>query len=168
MKRSLLIALLLIVCEQNVSASMRFRSSSIRDTVRESNTSTNTSGANVNPTTGIFCPGTLSTAENCEQFRGRVPTACQIDRVDATVTTAPTGNSILIDVNECSSPTSCTSLWPNSQSDRLKILASATSGSQVSYFEDQSIALGNYIGFDIDQVGSTVAGSNLTVTAVCK
>ena len=38
MKRLLLILLLLLVCEQSVSASMRFGSRSIRDTVKESNT----------------------------------------------------------------------------------------------------------------------------------
>ena len=160
--------LIVLVFEQSVYASMRFRSSSIKDTFREANTSSVTSGSNVNPTTGIFCGGTLSTAMNCEQFRGRIPTACQVQRVDATVTTAPAGSSIILDVNECSSPTSCTSIWTSSQSDRLDILAGATSGKRVSYFEDQSIALGNYVGFDIDAVGSTTAGSNLTVTLVCQ
>ena len=167
-KRVVLIALLFLVAEQSASASMRFRSSSIRDTLREVNTSSIVSGANVDPTTGIFCGGAISTSMNCEQFRGRIPVACQIQRIDATVTTAPAGSSIIIDVNECSSPTSCTSIWASSQSDRLDILAGATSGKRVSYFEDQSIALGNYVGFDIDAVGSTTAGSNLTVTLVCQ
>ena len=168
MRRLLLVLGLCVAIPTLSHASMRFRSRSIKDTLREANTSSSFSGANVDPTTGIFCGGSLSTAMNCENFRGRIPAACQVKRVDATVTVAPTGANMLIDVNECSSPTSCTSLWPNSQSDRLKILAGATSGYQVSYFEDQTIALGNYIGFDLDQVGATVAGSNLTVTLVCK
>ena len=168
MKCLVYVVLVLLVSMRSASASMRFRSSSIKDTVREANTSSIFTGSDVAPTTGIFCGGAISTAMNCEQFRGRIPSACQIQRIDATVTTAPSGSSILIDVNECSSPTSCTSIWANSQSEQLKILASQTSGQTVSYFEDQSIALGNYIGFDIDQVGSTVSGSNLTVTLVCQ
>lgn len=119
------------------------------------------------PTTGIFCAGTISTSMNCEQFRGRIPVACTLRRVDATVTTAPTGASILIDMNECSAPTTCTSVWSTNQGNRLTIATSTLNGNQTT-FDDSSIALGNYIGFDIDQVGSTVAGSQLTVTVVCQ
>ena len=118
------------------------------------------------PTTGIFCGGTLSTSMSCEQFRGRIPVACAISRIDATVTTAPTGSTILIDVNECTTPTSCTSIWSATQANRLTVNTSAFTASQTT-FDDSSIALGNYLGFDLDQVGSTVAGSNLTVTVVC-
>src|SRR3972149_4226736 len=114
------------------------------------------------PTTGIFCGSTLSTAMNCENFRGRIPVPCTLDRVDLTVTTAPTGAALIVDVNECSTPTSCGTVF-STQANRPQIAVSALSGSSTT-FNDTSIALGSYIGFDIDQVGSTVAGSNLTVT----
>src|SRR3990167_3225143 len=126
----------------------------------------NIGSTGASPTTGIFCAGTLSTSMGCEQFRGRIPVACTVNRIDATVTTAPTGSTILIDVNECTTPTSCTSIWNVTQSNRLTISTSAFTASQTT-FDDNSIALGNYIGFDIDQIGSTVAGNNLTVTVVC-
>lgn len=129
------------------------------------------------PTTGIFCPGALSTAENCEEFRGRIPVGCTVQRVDATVTTAPisapttTGlvvTGIVIDVNECDKAiTGCTSLWSSDPSRRLGILAYETTGQQV-VFDDNQIARGHYVSFDIDQVGVTTAGSNLTVTLVCE
>ena len=119
-----------------------------------------------NPTTGIFCAGTLSTTMNCEQFRGRIPVTCTTNRVDLTVTTAPTGAAIIVDVNECSDPTTCTTLF-TTQANRPQIATSATSGSSTT-FDDTSVALGNYLGFDLDQVGSTTTGSNLTVTLVCQ
>ena len=120
----------------------------------------------VSPTTGIFCGGTLSTSMNCGQFRGRIPVICTPTRVDLTVTTAPTGAALIVDVNECSAPTTCTTLF-TTQANRPQIAASALSGNSTT-FDDTSVALGNYIGFDIDQVGSTIAGSNLTVTLVCR
>src|SRR3990167_7903063 len=99
------------------------------------------------PTTGIFCGGTLSTAMNCENFRGRIPVACTLNRVDLTVTTAPTGAAILVDVNECSAPGTCTTVF-TTQANRPTIAVSALSGNSTT-FNDTSIALGNYIGFDI-------------------
>ena len=103
---------------------------------------------------------------NCENFRGRIPVICTPQRVDVTVTTAPTGAALIVDVNECSAPTTCTTMF-TTQANRPQIAAAALSGSSTT-FDDTSVALGNYIGFDIDQVGSTVSGSNLTVTLVCQ
>src|SRR3990167_1120198 len=120
----------------------------------------------VQPTTGIFCGGGLSTSMNCEDFRGRIPVACTLSRVDLTVTTAPTGAAILVDVNECSAPGTCTTVF-TTQANRPTIAVSTLSGNSTT-FNDTSIALGNYIGFDLDQVGSSVTGSNLTVTVVCQ
>jgi len=121
----------------------------------------------VHPTTGIFCGGTLSTSMNCENFRGRIPVACTPSRLDITVTTAPTGAAILVDANECdSNGSNCATLF-STQANRPTIAISGTTGSTTT-FNDTSIALGNMIGFDIDQVGSTVAGSHLTVTLVCE
>lgn len=131
----------------------------------------------VHPTTGIFCPDTLSTVENCEEFRGRIPVGCIVQRIDATVTTAPvspitiTGlvvTGIVVDVNECNAAvTGCTSLWNTDQTRRLAIRSTETTG-QAVMFDDNQIAQGNYIAFDIDQVGTSIAGKNLTVTLICE
>ena len=120
------------------------------------------------PTTGIFCPGGLSTSESCEEFRGRIPVACTVVHASATVTTAPTGATILVDINECdSNGENCVSIWSATQANRLTIAAGAKAGARTA-FDDTAIALGNKISFDIDQVGSSVAGSNLTVILVCQ
>lgn len=120
------------------------------------------------PTTGVFCPGGLSTSESCEEFRGRIPVACTVVHASATVTTAPTGATILVDINECdSNGENCVSIWSATQANRLTIAAGAKAGARTA-FDDTSIALGNKIQFEIDQTGSVVAGSNLTVTLVCQ
>jgi len=118
-------------------------------------------------TTGIFCGGDVSTTHNCEGFRGRYPESCIVQRVDATVTTAPSGADIIVDVNECPTPTSCTSIWNTTQANRVTIASGLTSGVQTT-FDDTGITEGNYMGFDVDQVGSSTAGSNLTVTVLCR
>ena len=133
------------------------------------------------PTTGIFCPGVLTTNAVCEEFRGRIPQECTLNRVDATVTVAPVNSGvagqttgILVDVNECTTPayTSCTSVWNNSDvtvttNPPLNIV-SGQLVSAVTAFDRPTIENGNYIGFDIDKVGTSTPGSHLTVTLVCQ
>ena len=71
--------------------------------------------------------------------------------------TAPTGAGLVVDVHK-SGVTIFTT-----QANRPSIAASAYSG--VSGVPDvQAWAAGEYLTVDVDQVGSTVPGSNLTVT----
>jgi len=82
----------------------------------------------------------------------------------ANVKTAPTGvvgtpiagKSLVLDVNKNSS-----TVW-STQSDRLSIVDGATSGSQTN-FNTTSLVEGDTLSLDIDYVGSTVAGADLTV-----
>src|SRR3990167_5165612 len=111
------------------------------------------------------CFGSISTTMNCEEARVYVADACIPTRVQLAVTTAPTGQAIIVDINECSDPATCDTLF--SAVSRPQIAASANSGNTTT-FTDNVIASGSYIGVDIDQVGSTVLGSNLTITLVCQ
>ena len=117
--------------------------------------------------TGIFCGGDLTTTRTCESFRGRQPRACTLTRIDATVTTAPAGSTIIIDLLECTTVTSCTSVWAATPSNRLEINTGQTRGFQTT-FNDTAIALGNFLAFDVVQIGSTTAGAGLTVNALCE
>ena len=134
------------------------------------NTNAEIAGTNLNAlrdrTIGSFCGGNLYTAMNCEEARVYVPWACTPQQVVLASTTAPTGAAIIVDVNECSAPGTCTTLF-STQANRPQIAISALSGSTIT-FNDTTIAAGNYVGVDLDQVGSTVAGSNLTMTLVCR
>lgn len=112
----------------------------------------------------LSCGGTLSTTMDCEDFKTRVPADCTVQRVDLQAGTAPTTQAIIVDVNECnSSGASCTTI---DSGTKPQIAASATSGSDTA-FTDTVLSQGNFLQFDLDQVGSGTTGSDLTVTVTC-
>lgn len=76
------------------------------------------------------------------------------------VGTAPTGAAIIVDVNKNGSTIYTT------QANRPTIAAGANAGGPGSAPDVTSLAAGDYLTVDIDQVGSTIAGSDLTVTIV--
>ena len=85
------------------------------------------------------------------------PVAITIVGVRASVNTAPTGASILVDVNK-----NGTTIF-TTQSNRPEIAAAGFT--DLSGTPDVTgVSIGDYLQVDIDQIGSTVAGSNLTVT----
>jgi hypothetical protein len=79
-----------------------------------------------------------------------------IDTVRAAVGTAPTGASLIIDVNK-----NATTIY-TTQSARptIAIGAFTATGNSPAI---TTFALGDYMTVDVDQVGSTIAGSDLTV-----
>ena len=74
------------------------------------------------------------------------------------VKTAPVGASIIVDINKAG-----TSLWATNQANRPTIADGATSGSTTS-FDTANSSGNNNISIDVDQIGSSTAGANLTVT----
>ena len=85
-----------------------------------------------------------------------------IDTVRASVGTAPTGASIIIDVKK-----NGTSVYSGTPSNRPTIAANgftAVGGTPTT----ASLASGDYITIDIVQVGSTIAGTDLVVTVRLK
>lgn len=79
-----------------------------------------------------------------------------IRAVRATVTTVPTGQAIRVDVNK-----NGTTIF-TTQGNRPNIAISGNT-SKVTNMDVTTLADGDYLTFDIDQVGSTVAGSDLLV-----
>lgn len=80
-----------------------------------------------------------------------------IDFVRASVNTAPTGSSIIVDVNK-----NGTTIF-TTQANRPTIAASGFTSGLVTNMNITSVAAGDYITIDIDQVGSSTAGEDLTV-----
>lgn len=70
------------------------------------------------------------------------------------VKTAPTGAALIVDINEAG-----TTLF----STKPQIAASAETGGGSAVFSDTALADNAEITLDVDQVGSTVAGADLTV-----
>jgi hypothetical protein len=100
-------------------------------------------------------PGTLTTGTG--QAKLLFPRAAVITAVMAAVGTAPTGASLIFDVNK-----NGTTIF-TTQGNRPTI--TATNFTDLSSTPDvTSVAANDYLTVDIDQIGSTVAGADATVT----
>lgn len=83
--------------------------------------------------------------------------ACVIETVTLGINTAPTGSTVIVDVNK-----NGTTIF-TTQSGRPAIAISAFTANSGTP-DITAIAAGDYISADIDQIGSTIAGSDLTVS----
>lgn len=90
----------------------------------------------------------------------RVPYAFTLTSVKSCVTTAPTGSTIIIDINENGSSILSTKLSIDASE---KTSTTATTAAVIS---DSSIADDAEITIDFDQVGSTIAGTGIKVTLI--
>jgi hypothetical protein len=79
-----------------------------------------------------------------------------IKEVHASVKTAPTGASIIVDINKNGS-----TIWAT-QSNRVTIAATEYVATQ-STFDTTALVNGDYLTIDLDQVGSTIAGAKIAV-----
>jgi hypothetical protein len=86
----------------------------------------------------------------------RMPHAGTIRSVTTAVTTAPTGATLICDVNVAGTTIFTT------QANRPTIAASEFSDNSAA-IEAGTFAAGDVISVDVDQVGSSVAGANLSV-----
>lgn len=100
--------------------------------------------------------GTLS-APTIGTSRFRFPFDATLEGVSAAVNTAPTGASIILDVNK-----NGTSIFPITTKPTIAIGAFDTGASEVIP-DTTGILDGDYLQIDVDQVGSTIAGADLTV-----
>lgn len=80
----------------------------------------------------------------------------------AYVTTPPVGAAIIIDILKNGS-----SIWNATPANKVTIADGANLGTQTS-FDTVSLAEDDVLTIDIDQVGATTRGSNLTVQLKCK
>lgn len=71
--------------------------------------------------------------------------------------TGPTGADLIFDINKNE-----TSIWANTQGNRLRIASGATTGSK-TVFETTLLNKNDTLTVDIDQIGSTTAGKDITV-----
>jgi len=113
----------------------------------------------VNRAFAWYVEGNLVTGTNFGP-RYVAPQALTLVKCWLIVRTAPTGAAILIDLNKNGS-----TIW-STQANRATIAAAATSGNTTT-FNTTALAAGDYLDLDIDQVGSTVAGVDLTVVLEC-
>lgn len=107
----------------------------------------------------FYIDGTLAAETNAISIMA--PCALTVTEIRAAVDTAPTGAALILDINK-----NGTTMY-TTQANRPTIAINGTSTTAVDP-DATSIALGDKISVDIDQVGSTVAGENLSVIIICE
>lgn len=90
----------------------------------------------------------------------RMPYGVTLTAVRASVTTAPTGANIVIDINEAGTSILSTELSIDATEKTSTTAASAAVISDASLTDDAEITI------DFDQVGSTIAGTGVKVTLI--
>jgi hypothetical protein len=83
-------------------------------------------------------------------------------KVHIAVGTAPTGANIICDVNRGTGASEATIF---SAGDRPTMVAGNKMGESTT-FSTANLSEGHYLTFDIDQVGSIIAGNNLVFTVL--
>lgn len=90
------------------------------------------------------------------QLQIPMPFAAVVQGVRAAIGTAPTGADLIVDLNKNGA-----SLFTD-QTQRPKITATTTLGAKVTP-PITALAAGDLLSVDVDQIGSTIAGSDLSV-----
>lgn len=81
--------------------------------------------------------------------------------------TGPTGASLITDLQlSTNNGSTFATLWGSTPANKPTIAAAASAGNTTG-FDTTSFAAGNILRVDIDQVGSTIAGSDLTLVLEC-
>jgi hypothetical protein len=107
---------------------------------------------------GIACSDeTTAITTGTAKATFRMPFAFTLTEVRASVTTAPTGSTIIIDINESGSTILSTKLSIDASEKTSTTAASAAVISDASLADDAEITI------DFDQVGSTIAGAGVKV-----
>ena len=103
--------------------------------------------------------------EDCEVVEGALrlymPCTLTIDKVFIAVSTPPTGASLIVDVNK-----NGTTIF-TTQGSRPQI-AAGEYADESDTPDVTTLAAGDYLTMDVDQIGSGDAGANLTVHVRCK
>ena len=87
----------------------------------------------------------------------RMPFAATLNSVKATVTTAPTGSTLIVDINEAGTSVLSTKLSIDATEK------TSTTAATPAVISDSSLANDAEMTIDIDQIGSTLAGTGLKV-----
>lgn len=115
---------------------------------------------NANDTLHFFISGGQSTGT--KKGAALIGLAGTIVDVRANLATPPAGSSFLVDVNK-----NGTTLYGTTHTNQPTIVAAANASSSVLP-DTVAVAAGDVLSFDIDQVGSGTAGSDLTVSITIK
>lgn len=94
------------------------------------------------------------------KVRFRMPFAFTLSEVRASVNTAPTGSTLIVDINEDAASILSTKLSIDATE------TTSTTSSTPAVISDTALADDAEISIDIDQIGSTIAGAGLKVSLI--
>lgn len=107
---------------------------------------------------GVACSDeTTALTTGTAKITFRVPRAITLTAVRCSVTTAPTGSTLIVDINEGGTSILSTKLSIDATEKTSTTAATAAVISDTALADDAEITI------DIDQIGSTVAGAGLKV-----
>jgi hypothetical protein len=131
-------------------------------TVTLPNTSGTLQTTNTLPTTiQIACSDeTTALTAGTAKVTFRMPYAMTLTAVRSSVTTAPTGSTLIVDINEGGTSILSTKLSIDATEKTSTTAASA------AVISDANLASDAEITIDIDQIGTTIAGAGLKVTLI--
>jgi len=110
---------------------------------------------NLRSTLYSFLQDTLTVDTNVSaEFEIKSAQTLTMNAVDLNIKTAPTGAALIVDINK-----NGTTIF----STRPRIADGATSGGGSAVFSSTTVVAGDIITIDIDQVGSTTPGKDLTI-----
>lgn len=101
--------------------------------------------------------GTVATGTGTFRIYNDSGATQTIAAVRASVGTAPTGASLIVDINK-----NGTTIF-STQANRPTIAISGNTSGKVTNMDVTTWADGDYLTVDVDQIGSTIPGSSLTV-----
>jgi hypothetical protein len=105
--------------------------------------------------------GTLAVTTGAHRLYNDTGGTLTIQGIRTSCGTAPTGASVLCDFN-----IDGTTIF-STQGNRPAVAISGNTSGKVTNFDTTTIANGSYFTVDIDQVGSTIPGANLTAQILC-
>jgi hypothetical protein len=109
--------------------------------------------------------GVLVVGDDAGAVWHRVMETSTIVEVQAAIKTAPTGANIILDVETSADGSSWSSIW--TAGNRLNIVAGAKLAN-TTVIDTPTITKGHVMRVNIDQIGSTIAGSDLTVNVIAQ
>lgn len=116
----------------------------------------------------FFLAGNLSTTMVGEGARIYIPFNLQPLRVQLAAATSAFGQTVIVDVNQYNNQLAAGTSMFTAQADQPQIPSAFATGSATTFTAIGTLYSGSYLGVDLDQAGSTVAGSNLTVTIISR
>ena len=115
---------------------------------------------------GFFAAGTLTTVMQAASARIYAPFNMEVRDLRLACVTTPVGANIIVQLYQLSNPVAAGSAFFSSAN--RPIIATGGAIGSASTFANTVLFAGSYLGFSIDQIGTTSTGESMTITVVLR